>query len=156
MKTVLLLFVVPILLSGCKSIQKTSPGRYTLLNPVSQQVFEVKPTEQERKDVLAVLRQMKAHFEILDDVKRNKGRCVLDEQNKQDLCLEIIFDERDWEKNIKLKVRAPYSPGYEQVSPEWTVLDTKSNRAHLWFYGSLCPISNKRMWEILSGIYSLQ
>jgi len=155
MKKLILLFVIPILLSGCKSIQNTSPRRYVLLNPVSQQVFEVKPTEQERKNDLVVLRQMKAHFEALDDVKRNKGLCVLDEEDKEDLCLEIIFDERDWEKNIKLKIRTPYSPGNEAVSPEWTVLDTKSNRVHKWFYDSHCPISSKRMWKILSEIYSL-
>ena len=152
----MLIFIVPLLLSGCKSIQDTSPRRYTVLNPVAEQEFRAKPAEQERKEDLAILRQMKAHFEALNDVKRNKGVCVLDEENRQDLCLEIIFDERDWQKNIKLKIRAPYSPINEQVSPEWTMLDMESNRVHRWFYDPLCPISGERMWEILKGIYSLQ
>ena len=156
MKKLMLIFIVPLLLSGCKSIQDASPGRYTLLNPVAEQEIKAKPAKQQRKEVLAVLRQMKAHFEALDDVKRNKGVCVLDEENRQDLCLEILFDERDWQKNIKLKICAPYAPIIEQVSPQWSILDMESNRVHRWFYDPLCPISRERMWAILKGIYILR
>ena len=93
---------------------------------------------------------MQAYFQSMDDIKRNHGRCVVAENG---MSLEIIFDDKDYRKNITLKVSAVYSLGVEATTPRWEILDTKTSLEHRWFYGDLCPVAEDRMWKLVNGLY---
>ena len=154
MKCAIFALVLGVALAGCKAPPGATPGRYVLKD--ARYYLDTtcrKPSLEEVKDVVSsALRRIQLYCQDVEDIRTNKGRCVVAQDGLE---FRIVFDERDYRKNVHLKVHPMDAPGIEASVPTWVVLDKTTAFEHRWFYGDRCPVSQDRMRQILMRLYGL-
>jgi hypothetical protein len=153
MKNSVLPLALLVALGGCVGPRGASPARYVLKNPPAEEVFAGRKSPlQQGQSISAAIGQIQASCQEIRDIKTHNGRCVVTEYGHY---LQIVFDERDYRRNVSLKLYPAGTPGFEACTPTWVVLDKKTALEHRWFYGDQCPLSADGMWQILKKLYDL-